>query len=76
MSYNMDAIHDTNQVGWQGYTIMTPSGSPMPNYVPWSHEADWETYTGTYEPPAGQSVTRFTYRSILSILILVNFSTE
>lgn len=57
-----DGIHDTNQAGWQGYTIITPSSNTL--QAPWSHEADWEFYEGTYEPPTGQTITRFTYQAV------------
>ena len=64
LNVTYDGILDTNQAGWQGYTITTPSSSTLQN--PWSHEADWEFYVGTYEPPAGQTVTRFTYQAVQS----------
>lgn len=44
------------------HDTLQPDGGMMSD-----HTGQWETYTGTYIVPAGQSVTRFTFKTIDSI---------
>ena len=53
-----------NKTGSVGTIIATPSSSNYDNER--LHNVDWETYTGTYVIPGGQTTTRFTFKAISS----------
>ena len=54
-----------NKTGSVGTIIATPSSSNYDNER--LHNVDWETYTGTYVIPGGQTTTRFTFKAISSM---------
>lgn len=54
-----------DKIGPVGTTIATVTATP-PNTTMEvrDHDTQWETYSGSYTIPAGQTVTRFTFRSL------------
>lgn len=49
-----------NEIGWSGTTITTHTISSDVN------TKKWDTYTGVYHIPDGQTITRFTFKAIKS----------
>lgn len=54
-----------DKIGPVGTTIATVTATP-PNTTMEvrNHDTQWETYSGSYTIPAGQTVTRFTFKSL------------
>jgi|GEM_PF-3264018 len=55
---------DTNLIGYKSQVIETPAYNTI--FAHSKGMGDWEAWTGTYEIPEGQTITRFTFGSVAS----------